>query len=220
MVSSGPPDPLFGHRRAHEGAPRTISALLNDLAYGWPHERITLGDIVQGLADRGFAILMLLLALPTVLPVAPPGLSAAFGLPLAAIAAQLALGRERPWLPAFLLRRSFQTSEFRRMIGRTNGILMRMEKVVRPRLPGLTGWAQERLIGLACTILGILLASPVPFTNVPLSFAIVFLSLGLLARDGLALVAGLVCSVGAIFFLVYMTSAAWTALHAGFMALF
>ena len=72
----------------------------------------------------------------------------------------------------------------------------------------------------ACTVLGVLLASPVPLTNIPLSFAIVFLALGVLSRDGLALIAGLVISLGGIFFLVYMSAAAWHAIEAGLQAWF
>ncbi len=219
-MSSGPTDPLYSAPQSSQEDPRKISVVLTDLAQNWPHERISLGDIVEGLADRGFGILMLLLALPTTLPVAPPGLSAAFGFPLAAIAAQLAWGSNRPWLPAILLRRSFAASEFRRMISRSMPLLQRMERVLRPRLPFLTGWLQERLIGAACAVLGILLASPVPLTNIPLSFAIVFLALGLLAKDGLALIAGLAVSLGGVFFLIYMSTAAWHAIEAGLQAWF
>jgi len=219
-MSTGPTDPLYSAPQSSQEDPRKISVVLTDLAQGWPHERISLGDIVEGLADRGFGILMLLLALPTTLPVAPPGLSAAFGIPLAAIAVQLAWGSGRPWLPRILLRRSFAAAEFRRMINRSMPLLQRMERVLRPRLPFLTGWLQERLIGAACTVLGILLASPVPLTNIPLSFAIVFLALGLLARDGLAVIGGLAVSLGAIFFLFYMSAAAWNAIEAGLQAWF
>jgi hypothetical protein len=219
-MSVGPTDPLYVRRRGHEDDPRPISAVLSDLAFGWPQERIALGDIVDGLADRGFAILMLLLALPTTLPIAPPGLSAAFGLPLAAIALQLAIGAERPWLPKVALRRSFLTSDFRSMINRAMPLLKRLERVLMPRLPFLTGWVQERLIGAVCTVLGLLLASPVPLTNVPLSFAIVFLALGLLARDGLALIVGLASAIGAGFFLFYMSAAAWTAIESAIQAWF
>jgi hypothetical protein len=215
-MSTGPTDPLYSAPQSSQEDPRKISVVLTDLAQGWPHERISLGDIVEGLADRGFGILMLLLALPTTLPVAPPGLSAAFGIPLAAIAVQLAWGSSRPWLPRILLRRSFAAAEFRRMINRSMPLLQRMERVLRPRLPFLTGWLQERLIGAACTVLGILLASPVPLTNIPL----VFLALGLLARDGLAVIGGLAVSLGAIFFLFYMSAAAWNAIEAGLQAWF
>ena len=219
-MTSGPTDPLYSAPQSSPEDSRKISVVLTELAQGWPHERISLGDIVEGLADRGFAILMLLLALPTTLPVAPPGLSAAFGIPLAAIAAQLAWGSNRPWLPRVLLRRSFAAADFRRMISRAMPLLQRMERVLRPRLPFLTGWVQERLIGAACTVLGVLLASPVPLTNIPLSFAIVFLALGVLSRDGLALIAGLVISLGGTLFLVYMSAAAWHAIEAGLQAWF
>jgi hypothetical protein len=48
----------------------------------------------------------------------------------------------------------------------------------------------------------------------------VFLALGLLARDGLALIVGLASAIGAGFFLFYMSAAAWTAIESAIQAWF
>ncbi|PWR23987.1 exopolysaccharide biosynthesis protein [Zavarzinia compransoris] len=182
------------------------------LAFGWPRERITIGEIVDLLAERGFGLLILLLALPTCLPIAPPGLSAIAGFPIALIALQMVAGLPRPWLPKRVLAKSLDIEDLRRVVKGGLPVVHRIEKVLKPRLQALTGAAQERLVAVLIAALGLLLASPIPFTNIPLSFAILFLALGLIEQDGLMTAIGIVAGIAAILFLAYMTSVSWHAL--------
>lgn len=182
------------------------------LAYGWTGTRITIGDIVDVLAERGFGLLILLLALPTCLPIAPPGLSAIAGFPIALIALQMVAGLPRPWLPKRVLAKSLDIEDLRRVVKGGLPVIHRIEKVLKPRLQALTGSAQERLVALLIALLGVLLASPIPFTNIPLSFAILFLALGLIEQDGLMTAIGIAGGIAAILFLGYMTSVSWHAL--------
>ena len=59
-----------------------------------------------------------------------------------------------------------------------------------------------------------MLASPIPFTNIPLSFAIMFLALGLIEQDGLMTLVGIIAGFSAIVFLIYMTVISWDAMAA------
>lgn len=182
------------------------------LAYGWTGTRITIGAIVDVLAERGFGLLILLLTLPTCLPIAPPGLSAIAGFPIALIALQMVAGLPRPWLPKRVLDKSLDIEDLRRVVKGGLPVIHRIEKVLKPRLQALTGSAQERLVALLIALLGVLLASPIPFTNIPLSFAILFLALGLIEQDGLMTAIGIAGGIAAILFLGYMTSVSWHAL--------
>lgn len=182
------------------------------LAYGWTGDRITIGAIVDALAERGFGLLILLLALPTCLPIAPPGLSAIAGFPIALIALQMVAGLPRPWLPKRVLDKSLDIEDLRRVVKGGLPVIHRIEKILKPRLQALTGSAQERLVALLIALLGVLLASPIPFTNIPLSFAILFLALGLIEQDGLMTAIGIAGGIAAILFLGYMTSVSWHAL--------
>src|SRR3546814_3591898 len=124
------------------------------------------------LGNRGRGLVMLTLTLPNVVPVYIPGLSAVTGLPLAAVALQMTLGRPRPWLPGFLLRRSIARSDFQRVVIRVLPWLARIERVLRPRLRRFAHGPAERLIGFACMLLALLLSLPVPFPNIPLAFPV------------------------------------------------
>jgi len=200
------------HRDKHTLREPTAAEALVTLAFGYSGERITIGEIVDPLAERGFGLLILLLALPTALPIAPPGLSAIAGFPIAFIALQMVIGFPRPWLPRRILVRSIALTDLQKVVRGSLGVVTRLERILKPRLSFLTGWTQERLAGLLIAILGMMLASPIPFTNIPLSFAIIFLALGLIEQDGLMTLIGVTGGLASIAFLVYMTAISWSAM--------
>jgi len=168
-----------------------ISALLGALARG-PSQRIAVGEMVDALRERGFGLVTLLLALPNAIPgPAVPGLSAVTGVPLALLAMQMAWGRPEPVLPAWLRRRSIARSGFARTVGRLRPVLERLEVVIRPRYPRLTGPRAERLLGAWIAFAALVMCNPLPFGNLPMGWGLATLALGLLERDGLAVLLGL-----------------------------
>jgi hypothetical protein len=172
--------------------PQRVSALLAELAETWPHERVSLGDVTRLLGERGYGVLMFVLALPGVLP----GVSSIAAIPLALVAVQLAIGLPRPWLPRILAARSLSRVEFARMVERVAPHLARVERLLRPRLAVLTGAIGERVIGVMCLVLALLLTVPVLF-NWPLVVPIALMSLAVLERDGAFAIVGFVagCAV-------------------------
>jgi hypothetical protein len=192
-VSIAPASAAAGGRA--ERAPPRISDLLWTLVETWPRERFSLGDLVAALGDRGYAILMLVLALPNLTPIPLPVLSALFGLPLACIALQMAVGRPRPWLPQWALRRSIARADFARLVALSLPRLRRLERLMRPRWSSLSSRPAERFLGLVCLVLALLLALPIPFTNIALSIPLCLIALGILERDGAWILAGLAASL-------------------------
>lgn len=170
--------------------PQRVSELLQLLSRTWPQERVSLGDVTRLLGDRGYGLLMFVLALPG----AVPGLSSIAAIPLALVAVQLAIGLPRPWLPRFLAARSLSRNDFARMVERVEPHLMRIERLLRPRFAPLTGPIGERLMGVTCLVLALLLTVPILF-NLPLIVPIALMSLALLERDGVFAAIGLAVGV-------------------------
>lgn len=174
--------------------PRT-SGILRDLAAGLPGERVTLGEIDAALADRAFGLLMLVFALPNTLP-SLPGMSAVLGLPLLMLALQLAGGWSRPWLPRWLAGRSLPVRDFSRFVDLATPWLQRIERVLTPRLPQFTAPVVERwVVGVMAVLLATAIVLPIPFGNIPPAIGVSLLALGLLERDGAAVLAGLAVGV-------------------------
>ena len=172
-----------------------LSDVLEQLAQDGARERISIGDLLNALSDRALGALLFVFACPNALP-ALPGTSVILGAPLVLLAAQLAFKRQ-PWLPGFITRRSMARADFQGMIGRICPWLRRAEKMLRPRA---SAWAlppMEYLVGLVCLLLAIVVLLPIPLGNMLPALAISILALGILERDGLWIVAGLVTAAGA-----------------------
>lgn len=169
-----------------------ISTLLAELAAG-AAPRVTLGELLDLLRERGFALLILLLALPNAVPgPAMPGLSTVTGVPLALIALQLALGAVEPRLPVWARRKSLPRDRFRALVGRAMPWLKRLEAVVRPRMLQITSHYGERMIGSWIVVAALFLSLPVPLGNLPMAVGLMVLAVALIERDGFATLLGLI----------------------------
>lgn len=176
----------------------SIAAALRRLAEGHQAPRFSVGDLLTALGDHGFGLLVLALALPNAVP-GPliPGFSVPFALGIAALGLQLALGLNAPRLPRALQRLSINAGRFRRLVVRTEPLLRRLERWLRPRRSALTEAPGDRLVGVALIALSLVLALPVPFGNTPVALSIIVLALGQLEDDGRALLLGLLAGLAA-----------------------
>lgn len=174
-----------------------LSDVLAGLAGDESRERISIGDLCAALGDRSVGALMLVFALPNVVP-SPPGTSAITGMPLILLAACLMLGKS-PWLPAFITGRSLSRSAFGTMAGHMVPWLEKAERLLRPRLEPLCSGLPERIAGLCCFVLAVIIALPIPLGNILPAIAICCFSLALLERDGLFSLAGLALTAISLF---------------------
>jgi hypothetical protein len=133
--------------------------------------------------------LLFVLTLPILLPL-PPGVSMVLALPLLLVAPQIVIGRRKIWLPRFLTRRTIKRPPLVKLIKRVLPTLERVEKVVRPRLRFLTGRVGASIVGVACTIIALVLVLPIPFANLVPALALGAFSIGLTREDGLFVLAG------------------------------
>lgn len=182
----------------HAEHPVPISELLGRIARDWPTERVTLGELIASLGPRGYGILIVLFALPNLLPVYIPGLSPIFGFPLMIICAQLAYGLPTPKLPAILTRRSMKRSDLRMITVRALPWLQRVERWVRPRPSFVTSRTGERLIGAYGVLLCCIIVIPLPFTNGPPSLACMIMAIGMMEEDTRTILGGAAFGVVAI----------------------
>ncbi|HET8727813.1 MAG TPA: exopolysaccharide biosynthesis protein [Alphaproteobacteria bacterium] len=166
------------------------SAMLDALVADGAPERVTVADLVDALSGRSFGALLLVLALPGLIP-GPPGFGGVFGLMILFFGAQMTAGSRRPWLPKAIGNRSMARRDLRAMVGRAAPALRRLERVCRPRLIGVSaGWG-ERVIGLAIVVLAIALVMPIPFTNFFPAVSVVVIAAGFIERDGAVILGGL-----------------------------
>ncbi|QIB34359.1 exopolysaccharide biosynthesis protein [Ancylobacter pratisalsi] len=187
-----------------------LSVVLNRIANDSTRERVAVGDLLAVMRERAFGPLILIFALPNVLPT-PPGTSAVLGAPLVFLTAQLALGRQ-PWLPAFIANRSIARKDFAALIGRATPWLAKAEGLLRPRLRALALPPAEYVIGVMCFILAAVLVLPIPLGNMFPALALCVLALGVLERDGIWILIGTLIGLAS---LVVVSGVIWGFVQAG-----
>lgn len=175
------------------GQART-SELLEDFASRLDGERVRLGDLVSLLGNRSFGILLLLFAMPNLVPL-PPGSSTVFGIPLMLVSLQMMLGWPTPWMPRWALERSIARNVFVGMLDKVLPRIRWLERWLRPRAVQWTGLRAERVLGGYCALQAFVLALPLPLANLPPALTIVLVALGLMERDGLLVMAGCVAGL-------------------------
>ncbi len=173
------------------GTPRTLLQTIEDLSAAAPEEGFSLREIFDKLDESAFGAGLFLLALPCCIPFLY-GVPQVVALPMLVLAGQMVMGREEPWIPEALAARKIDRKGLVQMATGGRKWLGWIETIVRPRLSVITGARSERVIGaflfgFCCSIL-----VPLPMTNTVPGFAVAVASFGLMQKDGLAVIAGLV----------------------------
>lgn len=178
-------------------------------------ETITLRQLFTLIGEQGLLLLCALLTIPFLVPVSIPGVSTVFGAAIILISLGIFLNR-LPWLPKRIMDRPLKTEKLVPTLRKGAALVARIDAVIKPRLRFLTdGPAMSRLNGLGIMFGGALLILPlglIPFSNTFPAFAILFLALGILQRDGLFVALGYLSTIGT---LIYFTALFYAAVIAG-----
>jgi len=159
-----------------------LSAILRAVSER-PEPTISVSELMEMFGGRALGALLLVFGLACTLPL-PPGGTTIFGAPLVLLAPQLVIGNRAPWLPRGVRERTVATVHLKQGLPKALVWLERVEAVSRPRLHLLFGAVGERLIGLVCTALALVLILPIPLGNILPAVAVSVLSLALVQRDG------------------------------------
>ncbi len=195
-------------KEADHSRAETTSSLLLRLISELPGEQVDVDHIVKQLHRRSFGGMFILLAGVGLLP----GLSFFAGLAMLVPAVQMVIGFHAPVLPGFIRRRRIDVSTVSTFGNKVIPWIERLERFVRPRWKVLTLLPMPNLIGVAIFGLALVIMLPLPFSNLPPAVAMFCLSLGLLERDGLMIVIGLLAALAALVVGAVITAVAFEAL--------
>lgn len=153
---------------------------------------ISFGEVVDGLGARGYGPLLIAVCIIELLPTgAIPGVPTLVGLMVILIASQLLLGRRSPWVPEWLRRKNLDRKKFEKGKEKVKPFTEKIDRVIQPRLEGVTGATGEKVAAAVCIVLALTFMplELIPFASSVPSSIIVLIGLGLSAKDG-ALLAG------------------------------
>ena len=181
---------------------RTLLQTIEQLADAAPEEGFSLREIFDHLDESAFGAVLFLLALPCCIPFLY-GVPQVVAVPMIALAVQMALGREEPWLPAGLAARKIDKKGLTQMARGGRKWLGWIEALVRPRLSAITGKRSERIIGAFLVFFCASILVPLPMTNTVPGFAVAVAAFGLMQKDGLAVIAGVIIGTAWISALIF-----------------
>ena len=159
-----------------------------------PEDSLTLGELLEVFGDEGLLLLTILLTIVFLIPVSIPGVSTVFGGAILLIGISRLLDRPL-WLPRRLREKALPAAKLRPALTGGMSWVRRLERISRPhRLAGLVDGRVANLFNnLAFILAALLLMAPfgfVPFSNTLPGVALLFYGIGLIQRDGVAIVLG------------------------------
>lgn len=170
---------------------RTLLQTIEALAEAAPEDGFSLRDIFDRLDESAFGAGLFLLALPCCIPFLY-GVPQIVALPMLALAFQMVIGREEPWLPAKLGARKIDRKGLSQMARGGRKWFGWIEAIIRPRFSFITGRRSERVIGLFLFVFCASILVPLPMTNTVPGMAVAVTAFGLMQKDGLAVTAGMI----------------------------
>lgn len=174
-------------------AHRKLSEEMRDLLLA-DGDGLTMAQIVERVGDRGFGLLLIVLSLPSALPLPAAGYSVPFGIVLLVLALQMLLGRPHPVFPQSMGRRALKRATAERLLNSAAWLFTRIEWLVRPRLRWVGQRPGRLLMGMLVLVMAVLMLIPIPLTNTFPAMVIFLIGVGLSEDDGLFAIGA--CLVG------------------------
>jgi hypothetical protein len=171
----------------------------------------TLGTLIELFQENSFAILFVLLLGVPALPLPTGGATHVFEIIAVLLALELVAGRDEIWLPQRWRKLELAGDKQQRFIGGLMKTIRWLERFSRPRLRFLF---DHRVTNIAFGLLviggsvGAFFAPPFTGLDTLPALGVVLLSLGVLFKDAIVVVAGLVVGVAGVVLEITLASAA------------
>jgi hypothetical protein len=146
---------------------------------------LSIREITAAVGEKGFGLLLMVMALPSALPIPAPGYSTPFGIVITLIALQMILGRQTVWIPGRLGKIRIKPSLAKTMLGSACKFLDKIERFIRPRQRWIRGRTGQAGLGIVVLCMAALMILPIPLTNTAPAMVIFLIAVGLSEEDGL-----------------------------------
>jgi len=162
---------------------------------------ISLKTILENVDEQGFGLLLMVLSLPSALPIPAAGYSTPFGILFILLGLQMLAGRHRPWLPEWAARRKMGRAFAEKALGTAAKWLTKIETLVHPRLKWISSPFGSRFLSFVVVVMAALMTLPIPTTNTFPAAVIFLIGVGLSEKDGLFCLGA--CALGVIAIGIY-----------------
>lgn len=180
-----------------------------------PENEVTLREIFDSFGNESLMLLIIFLSLVFLIPVSIPGVSTVFGTAILLVGISMLFNRQL-WLPKKIAHRPISSEKLTTVMERALVFFRRVERFVRPnRFHWMIKDGKTELFNKLSLILAtLLLMVPfgfIPFSNTLPALAILFLTVGMLEKDGGSIFVGhLIILLTIIYFVALMMGGGFT----------
>ncbi len=148
-----------------------------------------IGELTEAVREKGFGLLLIILSLPSALPIPAPGYSTPFGLAIAIIAIQMLAGCQTVWLPEKIKGMHIHTGLAEKAIRTASKFLLLIEHLIKPRQHWIVSRSGQAGLATIILIMACLMMLPIPLTNTFPAMVIFTIGVSLSEEDGLLAIA-------------------------------
>lgn len=171
-----------------ESDPADMRQLLDRIESGARgHDFVSIGEMMDFVGRRSFGPMVLLVGIILVTPLSGlPGIPTIMGLLTLLTLGQILLGRNRFWLPGWIVRRKMSRHKLLKGLRWLRPMARRIDRLLRRRLTLLVDGPGLYLMALGCMVIAIVMPATevVPFSASIAGLALVAFGLAMVARDG------------------------------------
>jgi hypothetical protein len=187
-----------------QSARRSLAETLSEILVGTETTGPTVGEILEQIGEKGFGLLLVILSLPSALPVPAPGYSTPFGIMILLLTGQMLVGRKTIWLPKRFRRIRLKPSMVQTMLKVVNSFLHKIERFIKPRQKWIRSRAGLSGLAVVIAIMACLMILPIPLTNTLPAMVIFLIGIGLCEEDGLLAIIAFAIGILAVCVYVYI----------------
>ncbi len=154
-------------------------------------DRIPVRDLVDAMQAIGFGLAMMIFAFGIIIPLPPP-FPSIIAMPLIVFSLQMIAGYTAPKLPKRFEKITVKRSVVAMLVQKSAPYIRKVEHILRPRLGFVTTPRAERVIGVFALIFSSFIVLPMPLSNFIPGLGILIISFGLLGKDGLVVICGII----------------------------
>ena len=195
-----------GHESSDDRLSDQLAALLEQ-------DHVTIGSLTDVLDERSFAVVLMVLMLPSALPIPTGGVTHVLEVFAGLIALQMIVGRHELWIPRRLARKELGATFTGKAAPKLLRFIRWFERHARPRLARLLDRRPVvSVLGVALLVfvIGAFVAPPFSGLDTLPSLGVVVVCLGVVFADGLIVAAGLVIGVVGLALDVLLAATLWS----------
>lgn len=185
----------------------SIVQRLRDAAAALPAGRVSLQSLALAHGPAAHGSLLLLMAAPCLLPV--PGVGTVLGAGMTVLAAAMWRGDAVQCLPRRVAEFELSRHWARRVLGLLASTYSLAGRFAKARFTHLASLGRRSWIAATVGLMAVIVLLPIPFGNALPALAMMFIGLGLVFRDGMAIVLGVATAGLAVLLTAGLLSMVW-----------